>query len=666
MVWGPAMPFLWMLKCSMSCGAAGSVSVAGWHLSREAIGSALPARTRAGAEEKHARRAQRRRLRRPSPKSQAQAQADAPASSPPPESMHSAHAEDSSSSEEESDGDGEEDDEDRAITTNIVQGMLWGTAVGMVIAFPASVTLLKLKVRDALPHGVAAALMLTPIWIVGGGMGARQIARNLPTYASRLVLTSSIVMLCCGPAMYIWGKAVLKISSIRQLKAVSAKTLKNVGIKKAGKKLLSLVSNGKLHTLTNDTTLVFVSGVRVVVYGHAAIFMWHFANRYPTVQRAKQLREGATRMERGLNELAIILTQVMGNACAACWFVAVILDAPGVIASDWLMIWPPYIWSYCILVHLQAPSDEHDVSRGIQMLRMAWFGLACTSMLPDFNSVHWKAIQGFLATAGYGAWLGTFNGEWQRLCAPVQPDDQNAMALVHPRKWVEERRQRGWSEERRQRRGIEDVQEAAPTQHESLRDGATCAKTGKELRGQELHEQVVYLRPGDRRPLSIQSCSAVPTQPYETACLRRHIAQPRVVRVPAGLLREQHFCSAYGELRLTCGTDVPGLHQLYKGPDGECRALAKVNGAPVRTPEELQQALAEVDGDEMVEVIVSHCSVDPDALHPADAAVMRMALHRLASLAGTPATWDDNKGRWTYDKPRWRFLRVECDSGGTC
>eukprot|EP01065_Artemidia_motanka_P013272 TRINITY_DN1731_c6_g1_i1.p1 TRINITY_DN1731_c6_g1~~TRINITY_DN1731_c6_g1_i1.p1 ORF type:complete len:642 (+),score=95.14 TRINITY_DN1731_c6_g1_i1:96-2021(+) len=641
MVVGPSAPFLWILKGAVATGAASGVAVAGWHELQQWCGAELPVRTRARVH----RRTQHTSGRRgPSPRGKRL-----------------------DPDEESSDDDSDADDAEKAVTTQVVQGVLWGGAAGYAIAASLAMPMLHLSWFGAVSGALAAALFMSPVWIVAGGMRSQHIARNLPSYSSRLVLMSGTVVLCLGPAMYVWGSAVLKLKTVHHLKHLGAKAVNKLGVNKVKKKVIALVSGGKYHGFNTDVTLAVVSGVRVVTYGHAASGMWHFANRYPVVMRAKTLRDGATRGERWLNELAIVLTQVVGNCVAACWMASALLDAPGKIQSDWLMLWPPYIWSYTILVHLQAPSDDHDFSRGVQMWRMTWFGVACCSVLPDFSSVHVQAIENFLATAGYAAWLGTFNGEWQRLCAPPETTERPHMVLANPELWLVQRKERqerlheaaaqvdGWSNS------------GSPTPVPvRLPAGSKCAKSGRTIGGQELCEQVCFLRPNDGAPLHFEVVTSVPTLPHIVTKIRRYPVRPKTVEVTAKGLREVAVIDGCGEVRVVCGPSSPRRAKILSGCEGEVRSIVSVDGKAVRTAADVESACDGVSDDHTLQVVLSHCSVDTDAPHPADVAILRSGMHRLAAAAGIPTSWDPKAGRWTYEVPRWKFFRVPGDTGGVC
>eukprot|EP00756_Hemistasia_phaeocysticola_P064186 Hpha_TRINITY_DN7586_c0_g1::TRINITY_DN7586_c0_g1_i1::g.18779::m.18779 len=635
------LPVLWMLKATAASGAASGVAVAGWYEMMRLCGSA-PTRT-------VARKMRRENLRESQPGKGNQGS-----------DSESGGAEDDEESSE-------SDDEEHAITTNVVQGVLVGGAVGFAASVPLSIPLLHLRTLHAAVSGALAGCFMLPVWITWGGMGVRHIGRNLPSYASRLVLLSGTAVLILGPAVSIWTKFVLKLHAIKKLEGVGVAALHKTGAKKVtqkvgkhvsklGHQVVTLATKGKVHR-SRDYNLLIVSAVRLVVYGHAAPFMWHFANRYPDVQRAKVVREGTTRDSMWLNDLSIFLTQVVGNLVAGCWFAAAMLDTPGKIASDWLMLWPPYIWSYTILVHLQTPSDDHDTSRGIAMWRMAWFGVACCSVLPTFSNVHVQAVESFLSTVGYAAWLGTFNGEWQRLRAPENPTLPPTFVLVNPERYLELRR------ERRKKKGAPEG-EVIREQAWKLPDGAVCAKTGRALgEGDSMADQVCFLRTHDHKPVRFDAVDTVPTVSHFIAQMRRTPLVQRHLKTTVGQLRNLQLLDTHEPRFMSAPSSPRGL---LAGAEGEQRVVILAAGVRVRGRQDLDAVLNGKDDDETIEVVLGHCTLDPEAAHPALLAQMRRSLHMLAAAAGYPATWNDKKGCYTYERPYWRALRVQGDAGGIC
>lgn len=223
----------------------------------------------------------------------------------------------------------------------------------------------------------------------------------------------------------------MKISSVKELAAMGKTGLKKLGVQHGMKEMMKAVTHGKAQTITNDHILLFVSGVRVVVYSHAALILATFSNRYPTVMKQKRLYFAVTDGEKSLNNISIFLTRLLGTACAACWFTSAIVDAPGVIQSQWLTVMPPYILSNALIIHASVPTDDHDTSGGVRTWRATAFALASTCMLPSFGNAHVKTILYFLGTAGYAAYIATYNSEWKRLF--VDNDDEDSLAREHVR-----------------------------------------------------------------------------------------------------------------------------------------------------------------------------------------------------------------------------------------
>eukprot|EP00756_Hemistasia_phaeocysticola_P019318 Hpha_TRINITY_DN15651_c5_g2::TRINITY_DN15651_c5_g2_i1::g.100518::m.100518 len=184
----------------------------------------------------------------------------------------------------------------------------------------------------------------------------------------------------------------------------------SVGLSAAGALAVIPVS----HLMHHPTAaLYYIAALRIVACSGASIMTAVFAQRYAAVQRSKRPDPArASKATNFMDGLAIFTGQIAGTAVAGCWGYVALTEWAGSEYPHWMSELPE-VYFLAVVVHLLAPSKDHDQRASTLMARSGLVALHAILFIPSLHHIEiahkCQLIVGQALTAG---WFGTFAGEW--------------------------------------------------------------------------------------------------------------------------------------------------------------------------------------------------------------------------------------------------------------
>lgn len=158
--------------------------------------------------------------------------------------------------------------------------------------------------------------------------------------------------------------------------------------------------------------LYYMAALRIVGSSSASLMTGIFAQRYAWIQRSKGHGKKSTEATETMDSIAIWMGQFAGNGIAACWGYIALTEWAGSHYPHWMHALPD-VYFLAVVVHLLAPSRDHDQRAATLMARSGLVALHTIVFIPSVSSFEVAhKVQIIVGQALTAAWFGTFSGEW--------------------------------------------------------------------------------------------------------------------------------------------------------------------------------------------------------------------------------------------------------------
>jgi len=165
------------------------------------------------------------------------------------------------------------------------------------------------------------------------------------------------------------------------------------------------------HSIKHDIGYI-LAGLRVISSSTSAVMVFLFASRYANIQWRKLVSDDSTTVS-NINTGSIIAGQGAGYALAGTWMWIGLTEWAGRVYPEWVHELPE-VYFIAAMVHMLAPSPDHDTKPSTLMTRSALVGAHALVFIPHVHDHTWHTAQMIVGLSLTAGWFGTFEGEWNR------------------------------------------------------------------------------------------------------------------------------------------------------------------------------------------------------------------------------------------------------------
>lgn len=165
------------------------------------------------------------------------------------------------------------------------------------------------------------------------------------------------------------------------------------------------------HRIKHDIGYV-LAGLRVISAGTSAVMVALFATRYANLQWRKLVSDDSATVSK-INTGSIIAGQGAGYMLSCTWLYVGLTEWAGRVYPEWVHELPE-VYFIAAMVHMLAPSPDHDTKPSTLMTRSALVGAHALVFIPHVHDHTWHTAQMIIGLSLTAGWFGTFEGEWNR------------------------------------------------------------------------------------------------------------------------------------------------------------------------------------------------------------------------------------------------------------